>query len=124
MQKKQKRNTKRILDLLKEEGRLKFTEISKRTGVPTSTVFEYMKLIKKEYYFTVRKKDSRNVYYCVSCGRESVYLGEQFSRAEAENTVLIYCGKCGIIFSASTSQDIAEFGKECAKERGIEIWGD
>jgi DNA-directed RNA polymerase subunit M/transcription elongation factor TFIIS len=110
-----------IVSLLKDEGRLKLSEISRRTGLPESTVFEYMKLIKKEYDFTIRKKDGRDVYYCVSCGREAVFLGEQYSRAETENTVLIYCEKCGIIFSALTSPDIAEFGKECAEQHGIKI---
>lgn len=47
-----------IIDLLTRDGRAQLTEISRELGIPTSTVFDYMKEIKKDYDFTiVRKRD-------------------------------------------------------------------
>lgn len=46
----------RILALLNKDGRAQLTAISKELGIPTSTVFDYMKEIRKEYNFTIEKK--------------------------------------------------------------------
>jgi len=46
-----------IVDLLSKDSRVQLTEISRELGIPTSTVFDYMKEIRQGYEFTVAKKD-------------------------------------------------------------------
>ena len=45
-----------IVELLAKDSRVQLTEISRSLGIPTSTVFDYMKEIKQEYDFTLTKK--------------------------------------------------------------------
>jgi len=45
-----------ILTLLQNDARVQLTTISKELGIPTSTVFDYMKEIKQDYHFTIQKK--------------------------------------------------------------------
>lgn len=45
-----------IVDLLNKNARAQLTEISRALGIPTSTVFDYMKEIKRNYEFTMERK--------------------------------------------------------------------
>ena len=47
---------KRMVELLEKDSRVQLTEISKELGIPTSTVFDYMKQIKREFEFTIVPK--------------------------------------------------------------------
>lgn len=47
----------KILSYLSKDARAKLTSIARELHIPTSTVFDYMKRIRKEYTFTVVKKD-------------------------------------------------------------------
>ncbi len=46
-----------IVALLQKDGRAQLTEIGERLGIPTSTVFDYMKEIKQRYEFVAVPKD-------------------------------------------------------------------
>jgi len=45
-----------IVDLLNKDARAALTDISRALDIPTSTVFDYMKDIKKQYEFTIVRK--------------------------------------------------------------------
>ncbi|MFQ5620852.1 MAG: winged helix-turn-helix transcriptional regulator [Candidatus Nanoarchaeia archaeon] len=56
-QKKRKNErVEQILTLLANDARMQLTTISKELGIPTSTVFDYMKEIRQGYQFTIQKK--------------------------------------------------------------------
>ena len=59
--------TNKVLDCLMEDGRMSMAEISRRTGVPVSTVFDYMKIIRGQLRFVaipIRFEDDRVSHYC------------------------------------------------------------
>ena len=43
----------KIIELLRENGRMSLTNIWKRTGISVTSVFGYMKDIEKDYQFTI-----------------------------------------------------------------------
>lgn len=45
-----------IVELLNKDARAQLTEISRALNIPTSTVFDYMKDIKRNYEFTMIRK--------------------------------------------------------------------
>lgn len=47
---------KLIIRLLEKDARMQLTEISKVLGIPTSTVFDYLKEIRREYDFTIVRR--------------------------------------------------------------------
>ena len=47
---------KLIVNLLKEDSRLKMTKIGKLLNIPLTTIFDLMKDIKEDYIFTIIKK--------------------------------------------------------------------
>lgn len=53
---------KKIISILRKDGRATLSNISKELSIPITTVFEYMKQIKEHYRFTIvrRKKDGNN----------------------------------------------------------------
>lgn len=55
--KTQRDNIELIVHLLKEDSRMKYKEISERTGIPSSTVFDLVFYIKKRYHFTIIEKE-------------------------------------------------------------------
>lgn len=45
-----------IVEILNKDARAQLTEISRTLNIPTSTVFDYMKDIKRNYEFTMTRK--------------------------------------------------------------------
>ena len=54
----------KVLDYLKKNGITKSIELSKATGIPESTISDYMQVINKEYrFFPVSKQDKKQTYF-------------------------------------------------------------
>ena len=49
----------RILACLREDSRMPFAEISRRTGIPTSTVFDLFQRFRERFWFTAVFLDER-----------------------------------------------------------------
>ena len=47
---------RKIVEILQNDSRAQLTDISKALGIPTSTVFDYMKDIRREFEFTIVRK--------------------------------------------------------------------
>jgi hypothetical protein len=51
---------KKIVELLVKDARQPLTEISRRTGIPVSTVYDNIKRLKEQFRFTIIPKE---IYY-------------------------------------------------------------
>ena len=53
---------KKIISILRKDGRATLSNMSKELSIPITTLFEYMKQIKEHYRFTIvrRQKDGHN----------------------------------------------------------------
>ncbi len=49
----------RILACLREDARMSLMEISRRTKIPVSTVYDCVKLLRERFWFTAVFRDSR-----------------------------------------------------------------
>ena len=50
---------KKIVEALLEDSRMTLTEISKRTGIPISTVFDNLSRVREQFHFTIVPKTLR-----------------------------------------------------------------
>ena len=78
---------KRIVKCLEEDGRMSLSEISKRTSIPISTVFDYFKLIRDLYSFKIHRDYPP---YCESCDdKESCHfvLSNNYLNCEKRATI-------------------------------------
>lgn len=50
---------KKIVEALLEDSRMTLTDISKRTGIPISTVFDNLSRIREQFHFTIVPKSLR-----------------------------------------------------------------
>ena len=51
-----------IVEYLSKNGRAQLTEIAKDLGIPKSTIFDYMKMVKEKFVFTIKPKDEGYPY--------------------------------------------------------------
>ena len=49
----------KILECLKEDSRMSLTQISKKTGIAISTVYDHMVPIRAYYKFTILEKEKK-----------------------------------------------------------------
>lgn len=72
---KQVERLRPVVELLFEDGRMPLTEISRRTGMPVSTVFDYLKRIKDLFRFSIVPKG-------VCCDEERVMFEVRQARMD------------------------------------------
>lgn len=65
----QLKQRKQIINMLKADSRVHLTMISKKTGVPVSSLFDFIRCLRKDWHFTIKPKD--NAVACPDCGSQN-----------------------------------------------------